>query len=208
MNFPHTVCHQDKWLLAVNKPCGLPTQSPRGGGENLFDRLRGDHRYVGLHHRLDTPASGLVLFTLSRSVNSAIADGFRSHTIQRRYQVVVVGNPGESGTWEDPLDGKAARTHWARLSSAGGMSILEVHLETGRTHQIRRHAVAAGHPVAGDRRHGGAAGHLWDRLALHAMGLDFVHPITGQALSLEAPLPADLTAVWAQARPHPDTQEP
>ncbi len=194
----------------VDKPCGLATQSPRGGGENLFDRLRKDHPYVGLHHRLDTPASGLLLFTLDRAANASIAAGFRDHTIERSYEVVVVGDPGTSGIWDRPIDGQEARTRWVRHSSEGGMSMVEVSLQTGRTHQIRRHAVDHGHPVVGDRRHGGAAGRLWPRLALHACGLALHHPITGQALSLQSPLPADLVPLWAQAgaHPHPGTRAP
>jgi len=204
----YTVCHKDKWLLAINKPCGLPTQSTRDGGENLFDLLRDRNDYVGLHHRLDTPASGLVLFTLNRSANPGIAEGFRTHSIERRYEIVVVGNPGESGIWDTDIDGKKARSHWTRQASAGGMSVLEVHLETGRTHQIRRHAADNGHPVIGDRRHGGAASRLWPRLALHAAGLSLIHPMTDQPLSLQAPLPEDVSALWARVHPRPDTQAP
>ncbi len=204
------VCYQDRWLLVVNKPCGLATQSPRGGGENLDDQLRKEHSYVGLHHRLDTPASGLLLFTLSRSVNARIAEGFRSHRIQRNYQVAVVGDPGESGTWTTPIDGKQAQTHWTQKSAGGGMTLLDVSLQTGRTHQIRRHAAEHGHPVVGDRRHGGAAGRLWGRLALHACGLRLNHPVTEQALSLLADLPPDLADLWGRvgAPHHPDTQAP
>jgi 23S rRNA-/tRNA-specific pseudouridylate synthase len=203
----HTV-HKDRWLIVVDKPYGLPTQAPKGGGENLYDQLRKVHPYVGLHHRLDTPASGLVLFTLDKAANSAIAEGFRTHTIARQYQVVVVGDPGPSGTWDGPIDGKSARTHFTRIGTGGGLAVLSVQLETGRTHQIRRHATMNGHPIAGDRRHGGAAGRLWSRLALHACALELAHPVKGPALSLSAPVPVDLAELWAQAHPHRGTQAP
>jgi 23S rRNA-/tRNA-specific pseudouridylate synthase len=203
-----TIVHRDRWLMVVDKSSGTASQSPRGGGTNLFDELRERNQYVGLHHRLDTPASGLILFTLHKSANKRIAEGFSAHTIARGYQVVVIGDPGERGTWDQPIDGKQATTHWARLGSGGGYSALSVQLQTGRTHQIRRHAADQGFPVAGDRRYGGAAGGLWPRLALHASSLALTHPITEEALSLSAPIPEDLASLWAQALPHPDSQAP
>ena len=81
------------------------------------------------------------------------------------------------------------------------MSLLEVDLKTGRTHQIRRHAVQSGHPVVGDRRHGGAAGRLWPRLALHAARLALGHPATGEPLVIESPLPSDLTGLLPDLSP-------
>ncbi len=203
-----SVVHQDRSLVVVDKPSGLPTQSPKGGGENLYDLLRGAHPYVGLHHRLDTPASGLVLFTLDKRANAAIAKGFRTHTIQREYQVMVIGDPGEGGCWQSPIDSKHARTHWTRVGTGGGMSVLAVQLETGRTHQIRRHAAEHGHPVCGDRRYGGAAGGLWPRLALHARRLALPHPITGTEMSVSAQVPSDLQALWAKALQRPGSQAP
>ena len=180
-----SVVHQDSALLVVDRASGLPTQAPQGGGENLFDLLRDTHAYVGLHHRLDTPASGLVLFTLDKRANPPIAQGFREHTIRREYQVMVIGDPGEFGCWESPIDGKHARTPWRRLGPG-----------------------EHGHPVCGDRRHGGAAGSLWPRLALHACRLVLPHPITGKELSVAAQTPADLQELWVKALPHPGSQAP
>ena len=185
--------HRDRWLLVVDKPSGLPSQPTRQGhAQHLYGILQGREDYVGLHHRLDTPASGLVLVTLNPSVNKAITEGFRQGTIHRRYLAVVVGDPGESGTWDSPMDDKPAATHWRRLGRGEGLSLLECTLETGRTHQIRRHAAGAGVPIVGDRRHGSAAGRLWPRLALHAVGLSLTHPRSGEALEVESPVPADL----------------
>jgi len=187
-------------MLVVDKPSGLPCQPTRSGHQqHLFGILQAQEAYVGLHHRLDTPASGLVLLSLNKKVNKALGDGFRTSSIHRSYQVVVVGDPGEKGEWTGDIDGKAARTVFRRLHSAGGMSVLECTLETGRTHQIRRHAAEARTPVVGDRRHGGAAGRIWPRLALHAVALQLVHPITDTSLRVESPIPADLTALFAQA---------
>lgn len=185
--------YRDRFLLVVDKPSGLPSQPTRQGhAQHLYGILQGREHYVGLHHRLDTPASGLVLVTLDRSVNKAMTEAFRQGRIHRRYLAVVVGDPGESGTWDSQMDDKPATTHWRRLGTAEGMALLECTLETGRTHQIRRHAAGAGVPIVGDRRHGSAAGRLWPRLALHAVGLSLTHPKTGEAVSVESPVPDDL----------------
>jgi 23S rRNA pseudouridine1911/1915/1917 synthase len=194
--------YRDRHLLIVEKPTGLPTQGTRAGGDrHLFAILQTGERYVGLHHRLDTPASGLVLFTLDRRANAGIAKGFRTHQIHRGYQAAVVGDPGDSGTWDSQIDGKVARSYWQREQTREGISILRIRLETGRTHQIRRHAAYHGFPILGDRRHGGAAGSVWPRLALHAAELRLTHPITGKALVVRSEIPADLQALWDQARP-------
>ena len=192
--------YRDADLLVVDKPFGLPAQAGRsGGGDHVYGIVAADEPYAGLHHRLDTPASGLMLLTLSRRVNPAIAAAFREHAIRRSYRVVVLGDPGPEGVWDAPLDDKPAETRFVRRSSGGGMSALDVELVTGRTHQIRRHAMEAGHPVIGDRRHGGAAGRLWPRLALHAARLRLDHPVSGAPLDVSAPLPADLAALFARA---------
>ncbi|MCB9744535.1 MAG: RluA family pseudouridine synthase [Alphaproteobacteria bacterium] len=186
------VIYQDRWLLIVDKPCGLPAQAPRGGGPSVFSLLQAEHDYVGLHHRLDTPASGLMALALHKRANKGLAEAFREHLARRSYRVMVLGDPGPEGRWDSPVDGKPAGTRFARAWSDGAMSLLEVELETGRTHQIRRHAAEAGHPVIGDRRHGGAAGGLWPRLALHAWRLALKHPVSGAPMRFEAPTPADL----------------
>ena len=90
------------------------------------------------------------------------------------------------------MDDKPALTHWRRLGRGDGLALLECTLATGRTHQIRRHAAGAGVPIVGDRRHGSAAGRLWPRLALHAVGLSLSHPKSGEALEVDSPVPADL----------------
>lgn len=192
--------HRDRWLLAVDKPSGLPVQPDRRGQANLYDLLAEREGYVGLHHRLDTPASGLVVLTLAREANPGVAALFSQRRARRGYRVVVLGDPGEAGVWDGALDGQEARTHFERLATGRRTSVLRCWLETGRTHQIRRHAADAGHPVLGDRRHGGAAGRGWKRLALHAESLAFRHPMTGDELELAAPLPADLAPLVARPR--------
>jgi 23S rRNA pseudouridine1911/1915/1917 synthase len=188
--------YRDDAILVVEKPAGLPTQATREGGRrHLFALLQSRHRYVGLHHRLDTPASGLVLVTLDPAVNAAVHAGFERHEIQRSYAVAVIGDPG-TGSWSTPLDGEHAHTKFRRIATDGRQSVLDVELETGRMHQIRRHASMAGVPVLGDLRYGGAAKKLWPRLALHARRLALAHPITGVPLVVESPIPDDLRELW------------
>ena len=186
--------YRDRWILVVDKPVGLPSQpTPGGDRTHVYGILTGQHRYVGLHHRLDTPASGLLLLTLDPSVNATIAADFQTHRVERRYLAVVLGDPGEAGRWEQPINGEPAITHWVRLGADQGVSVLLLTLETGRTHQIRRHAADAGHPLLGDRRYGGAAGRLSPRLTLHAIGLGLMHPARrDQTVVVVGPLPEDL----------------
>lgn len=194
-----TVRYRDRWILVVDKPFGMPSQPDQGGHANVYDLVVARERYAALHHRLDTPASGLLVLSLSPQVNAALARGFREHRIQRLYLGVVVGDPGPSGVWDAPLDGQRARTRWERCGVGEGMSVLRFDLETGRMHQIRRHAAAAGAPLVGDRRYGGAAGRAWPRLALHAARLVLPHPVTGSRLCIDAPMPEDLRALVARA---------
>lgn len=190
--------YRDRWLLVVDKPSGLATQPTQDGDDNLHDRLAWREKYVGLHHRLDQPASGLVLFTLDPAANKAIAEAFRTHTARRTYRAVLWGD-AEDSVWTAPIDGKRARSRVRVIARAGGFTAVEIAIETGRTHQIRRHAALAGVPIVGDRRYGGDAAHAWPRLALHAARLELTHPVTGAPLAFESPMPPDLAEIWSLA---------
>ena len=193
------IVYQDRWLLAVHKPCGLPTQARADRrGPDLFSWVREREPLAALHHRLDQPASGLVLFAAHPDANKGLTEGFREHRIARRYQVVLAGEV-LAGSWEWPVGGKDARSEVHPLAQDNGFTAARVSLDTGRKHQIRIHAAMAGAPVAGDRKYGGEAGRMWDRLALHAAELHLAHPVTGGSLTLHAPMPDDLAPLWAAA---------
>ncbi|MEO0604307.1 MAG: pseudouridine synthase, partial [Myxococcota bacterium] len=147
-------------------------------------------------HRLDTVASGLVLFAVDPVVNAALTEAFRSHAVRRTYRAVVVGTGLAEETWDFRVDGKTARTRIAPLGTGRGCTAVRLHPETGRKHQLRVHAAMAGFPMCGDRRYGGEAARRWPRLALHASQLGFAHPVSGEATTVESPLPDDLVELW------------
>ncbi|MCB9699767.1 MAG: RluA family pseudouridine synthase [Alphaproteobacteria bacterium] len=190
------VVYEDRWLLVVDKPSGLPTQQAVGGGDHLLHRLR-DRPYVGLHHRLDAPVSGLVLLTVDREANAAVARAFQGHEIRRTYLAVASGAV-RATRWDRPVDGKPAATEVEVRAVARGTSSLVLRPQTGRKHQLRVHAALAGHPLLGDRQYGEALGRAWPRIALHATELALTHPMTGEPLTLSSPLPPDLEPLWAR----------
>ncbi len=194
---------RDKWLLVIDKPSGLASQPDEdGSGQDMFTRLSRKERYVGLHHRLDQPASGLIVVALDPKINAALAGAFFNHEVERTYLAVLAGDALQTGqrlTWDKPLDGVPAVTDVEVLGTGGGMIAARFTLQTGRTHQIRQHAAMAGTPIVGDRRYGGDAGTWLERLALHAARLKLKHPVTGAMMTWTAPLPSPLDDAWTAA---------
>ena len=183
-------------IVVINKAFSIPSQPNKRGDLDVYTQLTERYDYVGQHHRLDQPASGLLLFTTDKSHNHPISQAFRTHSIERSYWIWVVGMPAASGSWKQQLDGKRAQTDFEPLKHQDGISQLNVTLQTGRTHQIRRHAQMNGYPIIGDRKYGGAAKRLWPRLALHAHRLEFVHPATDETIVIDASLPQDLQGIF------------
>lgn len=207
------VVYQDAWLLAVNKPAGLPTLAAGGFLEHTLQHQVGE-RIPGAHalHRLGRGTSGLVLFGRSGGARAALSQALRERRIERGYVALASGHPPwQRATLQTPIgpmphpilgtlhaakpDGKPARTEVEVLRSERGDSWVRAHLVTGRPHQIRIHLAAAGHPLVGDPLFlagglprpdalPGDAGYL-----LHAETLAFVHPKTGAEMRLQAPPP-------------------
>ncbi|MEM6926585.1 MAG: RluA family pseudouridine synthase [Myxococcota bacterium] len=190
------VRYEDEAIVVVDKPFGLPSQAPRGGGANLFDQVRAIWPKAALLHRLDTVASGLVLFAIDPRVNAALTEAFRSHAVHRTYRAVVVGTGLGAEVWDVEVQGKAARTQVESLGTGRGCTAVRLLPHTGRKHQLRIHAAMAGFPMCGDRRYGGEAARRWPRLALHASRLGFVHPVSAEPTTVESPLPDDLVELW------------
>lgn len=198
------VLFEDEHLVVVDKPAGLLTApTPEGDRGNLLHALdsRGDARQRHfVVHRLDLQTSGVLVFAKTDVANRRLAEIFRTHDLTRQYDVFCAGQfPHPSCSVRAPIDGKPAVTHLVRNELLPSCSSLTATLETGRTHQIRKHLQGLGHPVLGDPRYGQRGRNGPPRMALHAKRLAFVHPVSGAALDFQAPLPPEL-ASWLQTQ--------
>ena len=198
---PHRIVHVDPHVIVVDKPAGLVTApTPESDRGDLLDLLSREFGEVYLVHRLDLPTSGLLVFARTREANKRLGDAFKLHDVDREYRAVAIGEV-TAQTIERPIEGRTATTHVRPVGPLSGATLLDVRLETGRTHQIRIHLAGIGHPVAGDRTHGGETERVFSlqhrppRLALHARVLGFKHPATGEPVRFESELPDDL-ARW------------
>lgn len=173
----------DEWL-AVNKPAGMPTQPERDRARlSLEEILRVEYRKIWLVHRLDTPTSGVVVFPRTQPSAAKLSALFASGEIRKTYVAMCVPPLDAETRMETPIEGKDALTIARPLPNG----LTEVDLRTGRTHQIRIHLSSIGHPVAGDRRYGGAPA---KRLMLHAWKLQ--HESLGEIV---APLPDEFAGL-------------
>lgn len=228
------VAYEDDDLLVVDKPAGVVVHEAPGVRDGtVVDALRaagvqlaqrpGPDR-PGIVHRLDRDVSGLLLVAKTDAAHEALTEGIRARTVRREYLALVSGAPPvASGKIEAPVgrhprrrtrmavvaEGRPAVTWFRvreRLEGHGpsGLALLEVRLETGRTHQIRTHLESIGHPIVGDAAYGrdpGTARRLGlNRLFLHAFRLAFDHPRTGARVELTSDLPPDLQAALERAR--------
>jgi 23S rRNA pseudouridine1911/1915/1917 synthase len=209
---PVAVIFEDELLLVVEKPAGLVVHpgagNPSGTLVNaLLERgIAGGEevRRPGVVHRLDRDTSGLMVLAKGEPAYSRLVAEIGGRRVERLYRAVVVGEGlPETGTVDSPVGrdpenptlmaagvGRPAVTHFEVLREAAGHAMLRVRLETGRTHQIRVHLSAIGHPVYADPLYGQAI--PGRRLWLHAERLAFAHPISGEPLEFESPIPEDL----------------
>ncbi|MGH2835397.1 MAG: RluA family pseudouridine synthase, partial [Solirubrobacteraceae bacterium] len=218
-----TIVHEDDALIVVDKPAGVVVHPARGHesgtlAQALTDRAAGgeDPYRAGIVHRLDRDTSGLLVVAKSDAVHRALKALLQSRDLRREYLTLVDGiPPAHSGTIEAPIGRdrrdrllhsidtdtpREARTHFELLEPLAHEALMRVTLETGRTHQIRVHMQAIGHPVLGDRAYGGPARFGLERQFLHAQRLAFPHPLTGAAIDVGSPLPEDLAAALELAR--------
>jgi 23S rRNA pseudouridine1911/1915/1917 synthase len=217
------VLYEDEWLLVADKPAGMPVHPSAGHSSGtlvhalLGHGLAGGEAFrPGVVHRLDKDTTGLLVVAKSPETHRLLAAMIRKRAVDRRYLALVHGGFAcETGTIEAPVGrdpvrrkvmtvgGSApreARTHFRVVEHLGDLTLVEVRLETGRTHQIRVHFAAIGHPVAGDPTYGRRDTLGLGRQFLHAARLSFIHPMTGAEVTLESPLPDDLAAVLAALR--------
>jgi 23S rRNA pseudouridine1911/1915/1917 synthase len=220
------VPYEDAHLLVVDKPAGLVVHPARGHQTGTLSQAlegrnprpsSGDTEWrAGLVHRLDRDTSGLLVVAKSDAVHETLKAALQRRDISREYLALVEGRPpAKAGTIDAPIGRdrrvrtrmstdtdvpREARTHFELLEALPGTTLLRVKLETGRTHQIRVHLQAIGHPVAGDPEYGRAGLLGLERQFLHATRLAFAHPVTGEPIAVESPLPADLAAALKRAR--------
>ena len=227
------VVHEDADVVVVDKPAGLVVHPGAGNPDGTlvngllarYPELAsvGDPVRPGIVHRLDAGSSGLLVVARNDHAAAALIGQFADHTAGRRYDAVVWGHPEaphgivDAPIGRDPadplkmavvVDGKPARTEYqllVRYVAPGRLSRLSCVLETGRTHQIRVHLAAVGHPLVGDPTYGERRTTFGlGRPFLHAAELAFDHPSTGERLTFESPLPDDLATFLATAEPAPD----
>ena len=217
-DIPLDVVYEDEDVIAVNKPVGLVVHPAAGHPDgtlvnallyhcgNSLSGINGALR-PGIVHRIDRDTSGLIIAAKNDTAHLALAAQLQDHSLYREYEAVCVGNlKQDQGTVNAPiarhptdrkkmavnfLQGREAVTHWTVLERFSGYTHIQCRLETGRTHQIRVHMAHTGHPLLGDVVYGSKK--PWPGLAgqcLHARRLSFVHPRTGERLTLECPLPS------------------
>lgn len=199
----YRVLFEDEHVLVVDKPAGLlsaPTpEGDWGNLQTLLARRQQPERPIYVVQRLDLQTSGVMVFGKTERANLVLSALFKSHTLTRRYDVFAAGDPGgDAFTVNQSLSGKPAVTHFRRVFQTRQFCRLEATLETGRTHQIRRHLLSRGLPVLGDPEY--APREAWHpaRMALHARHLGLKHPLSGAMLEFEVELPADLQG-WLEA---------
>lgn len=215
------IIHEDDDLMAVNKPAGLAVHAGSGVGVGLIEALRGLRPEISsleLAHRLDRDTSGCLLLAKNRPTLLRLHRMLRDGRLEKTYLALVAGawrggarevraslekNRPRSGERmvEVTENGKEAASVFTPRQRYASSSLMEIRLLTGRTHQARVHAAHAGHPIAGDDKYGdrGFNRHLQQlglkRMFLHAWRLQFVHPLSGRKMDVEAPLPAELTSL-------------
>jgi 23S rRNA pseudouridine1911/1915/1917 synthase len=217
------IVFRDEWLAVVEKPAGLVVHpAPGHHGRTLVELLGelpaggADPVRPGIVHRLDRDTSGLLLVARSEEAHAALGAMIAAREVERGYLALVHGPPASRrGKIEAPLGRdfrapervvvggrrpRSAVTHFEVREPLGSDALLELRLETGRTHQIRAHLQAIGHPVCGDPVYGGKGRHGLQRQFLHAARLAFRHPGTGERMEFESPLPAELQSVLERLR--------
>ena len=221
-DIPLDVVYEDDDIIVVNKPTGLVVHPAPGHPDGTLvnallhhcgDSLSGigGEKRPGIVHRIDRDTSGLIIAAKNDAAHLALSAQLKDHSLSRTYECLVTGNmKQDSGTVDAPIGrssadrkkmavvptGRRAVTHWEVVARYPGVTHLRCRLETGRTHQIRVHMAYIGHPILGDTVYGakkpvpGLTGQC-----LHAAGLRFIHPRTGEPVELHCPLPPEFTAM-------------
>ena len=204
------IIYEDNHLLVVEKPINMPVQEDSSNNKDLLTILKEyikekynkpGNVYLGLVHRLDRPVGGIMVFAKTSKAAGRLSEQIRNKTFKKTYNAIVMGNINQSGKLEDYLlkdekknivkvdkSGKLAILYYKKLSYKDNMSLVEINLETGRSHQIRVQMSNYGYPLFGDQKYNKKAS-VGEQIALFAKKIEFVHPITREKLVFEIDLP-------------------
>jgi len=228
-DIPLDVVYEDEDVIVVNKPVGMVVHPAPGHPDGTLvnallyhcgDSLSGINGELrpGIVHRIDRDTSGLIIAAKNDGAHLALAEQLQDHSLYREYEAVIIGGlKDDQGVIDLPIarhptdrkrmavnhyNGRRAVTHWTVLHRYPGYTHIQCRLETGRTHQIRVHLAAQGHPVLGDPVYNGVRKGFPELVGqcLHARRLSFLHPRTGERLMLESPLPDYFTATLTRCQ--------
>lgn len=204
------VIYEDNHLLVVEKPINIPTQEDNTKDKDLLTILKKyikekynkpGNVYLGLVHRLDRPVGGIMVFARTSKAASRLSEQVRNKTFKKTYNAVVIGDIENTGKLKDNLlkdekrnivkvdkNGKEAILNFKKLNYKNNMSLVEINLKTGRSHQIRVQMAHHGYPLFGDQKYNKTA-KVGEQIALFAKKIEFIHPTTNELLTFELDLP-------------------
>lgn len=208
-----TVIYEDEDIMIVDKPPHMPTHPSQGNFTNTlanalmyYWKEKGEEHVFRAVNRLDKDTSGLMCLAKNSYAHAILCDAIKSKKIKRKYRAIVCGDLSENGTIDVPiiresesvikrcvsLDGKRAVTHYKIIKRLGDYTLIELELETGRTHQIRVHMSYIGHPLLGDWLYGTENHCLFERQALHSCYISLTHPIKGDKIIFTSEIAQDM----------------
>lgn len=210
------ILYEDEDIAVINKQPHLPTHPSMGNYENTLANAMMYHwNKMGENHvfravnRLDKDTSGVMIVAKNMYSHAQLCEQLQNDRLKRKYRAIVCGDIASGGTIDAPIkrecesvikrcvasDGQEAVTHYRVLKRLGDYTLLELELDTGRTHQIRVHMAYIGHPIVGDWLYGIEDKSLIDRYALHSVRAEFYHPVTGEKMVFEKDIPQDMSKI-------------
>ena len=214
-DIPLDIVYEDEDVLVINKPSNMPTHPSMGNYENslangvmYYYKSKGEERVFRAVNRLDKDTSGLMAVAKNSYIHARLGEEIQKKELKRKYMCIVCGDVERDGTVDAPIrradgsvinrivapDGQRAVTHYRVVKRYGEYTLLEMELETGRTHQIRVHMAYIGHPLVGDWLYGTEDHNIAKRQMLHSCYLCFTHPITGQIMEFKDEMAEDMRA--------------
>ena len=214
-DIPLDIVYEDEDVLVINKLPNMPTHPSMGNYENslangvmYYYKSKGEERVFRAVNRLDKDTSGLMAVAKNSYIHARLGEEIQKKELKRKYMCIVCGDVERDGTVDAPIrrangsvinrivapDGQRAVTHYRVVKRYGEYTLLEMELETGRTHQIRVHMAYIGHPLVGDWLYGTEDHNIAKRQMLHSCYLCFTHPITGQIMEFKDEMAEDMRA--------------